>query len=281
MRKAFLILSMALLVPTTGRAADSTPAPSPVRYVYRVVGTDSLAAFVFSPPAGSKPANGILLFHGGGWVAGSADWVFASAERFAQYGMVAIAVDYRLSNDKITPIDALDDVCASFAWARTHAKELGIGGKIAGYGVSAGGHLLAASATVGCKGSSSAPDAMLLWSPAVDPAHDPWFQKLLQGRAQAIDLSPADHAGKSTCPACIVQGAEDTLTPVAGARRFCAAIIAAGGICDLHVYDGVGHMLTRNLKNQEDDFDPDPEKRADGIEQQRKFLVRLGFISSK
>jgi len=44
------------------------------------------------------------------------------------------------------------------------------------------------------------------------------------------------------------------------------------------VYEGVGHLLTRNLGNQHDDYDPDPEKRAQGIEAQRIFLVRLGYI---
>jgi hypothetical protein len=40
-------------------------------------------------------------------------------------------------------------------------------------------------------------------------------------------------------------------------------------------------LLTRNLSNQEDDYDPDPEKRALGIEKQREFLLRLGFITAR
>jgi hypothetical protein len=33
--------------------------------------------------------------------------------------------------------------------------------------------------------------------------------------------------------------------------------------------------------NQESDFDPDPDTRTDGIEQHRRFLVRLGFIAER
>jgi acetyl esterase/lipase len=278
MRKTFLLSLTVLLAPVVVRAANGATATDPVRYVYRIVDNDSLAAFVFAPPAGSKHVNGILLFHGGGWAAGSAEWVFASAERFAQWGMVAIAVDYRLSNDTITPIDALGDVCASFVWARAHKKELGIDGRFAGYGVSAGGHLLALCATKGCGAGTKAPDALLLWSPALDVANDRWFAQLLKGRGKPSDYSPVEHTGATTPPTCIVHGREDTLTPLAGSQRFHDEMVTAGGACELNIYDGVGHLLTRNLSNQEDDYDPDPLKRADGIEKQRRFLVRLGLI---
>ncbi len=241
------------------------------------MGDDSLAAFVFAPPVSEGKAPGILLFHGGGWVAGSAEWVFASAARFAQWGMVAIAIDYRLSEGAVTPLDALGDVCASFAWARANAGKLGIDERIAGYGVSAGGHLVAASVTVGCEGNVNGPDALLLWSPALDLVRDRWFVSLLKG-GKAGDYSPLEHVNESTPPTSIVHGAADTLTPVSGPKRFCEKLVAAGVTCDLIVYEGVGHLLTRNLANQEDDYDPDPEKRAQGIEAQRKFLVRLGYI---
>jgi acetyl esterase/lipase len=269
-----------LLAGPAAHAVEGGEAASPKQYTYRVVNDDSLGAFVFSPPRqDDRPVHAILLFHGGGWSAGSAEWVFASASRFAQWSLVAIAVDYRLSEGDVTPIDALGDVCAAFAWARAHAAELGIDGKLAGYGVSAGAHLVAASATIGCGTGRKGPDALLLWSPALDVTTDAWFTKLLQGRARAVDYSPANHVGKSTPPTSIVHGAADTLTPLSGSQKFHDAMIEAGGVCELHVYEGVGHLLTRNLANQEDNFDPDPAKRADGVERHRRFLVSQGFIT--
>lgn len=275
------ILGVAGLLQPAPLCAQSNRAP-PMVPVYRVIGGDSLHAYVFLPPArreGEK-ANAVLLFHGGGWSTGEPAWTFATAQRFADSGLVAVAVQYRLSTGEVTPIDALDDACAAFAWIRSHATEFALTGFVAGYGVSAGGHLVAATATVGCKGDSVGPDALLLWSPALDPVGDGWFERLLQRRATAADLSPARHVGPLTPPTCIVHGEKDTLTPLAGVRRYCAALDAVGRRCEVHVYPGVGHLLTRNLANQESDFDPDPDARANGIAQLDRFLRSMTFVSA-
>jgi len=274
---------IAILLLIYGSVEGGTqPAPAPGEphiYEYRTVGDDSLKAYVFSPtPRANEAANAVLLFHGGGWASGAPEWVFATAERFASYGLVAIAIEYRLADSSTTPIDALDDVCHALEWTHGHAAELGITDKIAGYGVSAGGQLIAAAATVGCSGSDPKLDALLLWSPAIDVVNDGYFAKLLQGRGKAIDYSPADHVSATTPPTCIVQGAKDTLTPLAGAQKFHDRMVKAGAVCELNVYPDVGHLLTRKLDNQETDFDPDPAKRADGIEKFRLFLIRTGFI---
>jgi acetyl esterase/lipase len=65
-------------------------------------------------------------------------------------------------------------------------------------------------------------------------------------------------------PVHIVHGERDTLTPLSGARRFCERVLAGGAQCQLVVYPGVGHLLTRNLANQESDFDPDPAATTGG-----------------
>lgn len=271
-----LLASLLLMVAGVAHADEVQPQS----YMYRVAGTDSLHAYVFPPASPAKAgANAILLFHGGGWNSGSAEWVFASAKRFAEWGLVAIAVDYRLVEGDVTPVESMDDVCASFEWARANAKSLGIAGKVAGYGVSAGGHLLATAATLGCGPDRRGPDAILLWSPALEVANDAWFVKLLKGdRDKAQQMTPADHVTKSTPPVTIVQGEKDTLTPAAGAQRFFDALKAARVDCEINLYPNVGHLLTRNLANQEDDFDPDPEARTQAIESQKRFLKRLGYI---
>ena len=79
-------------------------------------------------------------------------------------------------------------------------------------------------------------------------------------------------------PAARLHGERDILTPLVGVTRYCAALTGLGRTCDVHAYPGVGHLLTRNLANQESDFDPDPEARADGIAQHHRFLRRLGFV---
>jgi acetyl esterase/lipase len=258
--------------------AQAPPVPS-VTETYQVIDGDSLLAYVFLPDRQhTDTTSAILLFHGGGWAHGSADWTFATAQRFADWGLVAVAIEYRLSAGEITPIDAMSDACAAFAWIRARSASLGVNGRVAGYGVSAGGQLVAATATVGCHDSVASADALLLWSPALDLVNDGWFASLLQGRASAVELSPARHVSARTPPTCIVHGEKDTLTPLSGVQRYCAALQGFGRACDLHVYPGLGHLLTRNLANQESGYDPDPVARADGIEKQHQFLKRLGFV---
>jgi len=208
--------------------------------------------------------------------------MFGAARTFAEQGLVAVSVQYRLSGAEWTPLDALDDVCESVRWTRRNAAGLGIDAtRVAGYGVSAGGHLIASTATVGCPDADavagSIPDLLLLWSPAVDVERDGWFERQLLGRANAVDVSPAQHVHAGTPPTSIVQGDKDSLTPLAGARRYCERLKALGTACELNVYEGVGHLLTRNLANQEREFDPDPVARAHGNAQHLAFLRANGF----
>ena len=256
---------------------------APAAQTYRDVNGAALKAYVFAPPGPSRkdPAPAIVLLHGGGWVAGDAEWTFTSARRYAALGLVAVSVQYRLSTDTVTPIEALSDVCAAFRWVRARAAMLRIDlHRVAASGVSAGGHLAAAAATIGCGTTDGAygtggPDALVLWSPALDVSRDGHFRRLLRGRAPVEAYSPVEHVRPRMPPVNIVHGERDTLTPLGGARRFCDRIVAGGGRCDLHVYPGVGHLLTRNLANQESDFDPDPVARDDGTARQLAFLRSL------
>lgn len=267
---------------TRAESPGEAASTEPLRHIYREVDGQQLPAFVFRPASPARsPAPAVLLFHGGGWVAGGADWTFERARRYAQMGLVAISIEYRLSGGAVTPIEAFEDACHAFRWAREKARLLGIDrSRVAGHGVSAGGQLVAAAATKGCGNAggrfgNGGPDALLLWSPAVGVAGDGWFRKLLQGRAAPEAYSPVDLVPARLAPTCIVQGEMDTLTPLADARRFCEQAAANGNRCELHVYPGVGHLLTRNLADQEDNYDPDPAARADGIAKQEQFLREL------
>ena len=275
-------LAAGCYAPRARTSAADTVSAEPTAHTYRAIDGVALRAFVFVPTRDlSNPAPAILLFHGGGWVAGSPEWVFSAAKRFATLGFVAIPVQYRLSDTNVSPVDAFADACAAFHWVRRESTRLHVAPtRIAAYGVSAGGHLAALAATVGCGVSEGAygvggPDALVLWSPAVDVGADGHFKRLLGERARVADYSPVEHVRSRMPPVSIVQGDRDNLTPLTGARRFCDAVIASGSRCELQVYPGVGHLLTRNLANQEDNFDPDPTARDDGIVRQLAFLRKL------
>lgn len=285
---ACLAFVLAACSSTSSPLAMEASPPGPVSYTYHEVDGQALHAYVFAPAdkgSNDEPVSAVLLFHGGGWSVGTPEWTFGAARRFAAHGMVAIPIQYRLSEGGDTPIEALADVCAAFRWARAHASDLGLAPeRVVGYGVSAGGHLVTSAATVGCPphgatATRSEPDALLLWSPALDMARDGWFERKLQGRAAAKAYSPVEHVRASTPPTSIVQGAADTLTPLSGAKKYCSRLVELGGTCDLNVYDGVGHLLTRNLEYQEGDFDPDPEAVAAGVAEHLEFLREQGFIA--
>ncbi|PKP91242.1 MAG: alpha/beta hydrolase [Alphaproteobacteria bacterium HGW-Alphaproteobacteria-16] len=274
MKTLFASALLALL----GAAAPNEVPTSPRISGYKAVGQTSLSAHIFTPVDRRTSIPAILLFHGGGWQVGQPQWTYGAAKLLQADGLVAIAIEYRLSRGAITPADALADACDAFAWVRKNAYELGVDPtRIGGYGVSAGGHLVAAAGLGAC-GDVRGPDVMLLWSPALDLERDRWFGKLMQGRDVAA-ISPLRLAQEGGPPTVIIQGERDTLTPLSGATAFCARLTAKGGTCQLKTYPGLGHLLTRNLANQESDFDIDPESDKDGDATIAAFLRAQGYIA--
>jgi acetyl esterase/lipase len=279
--------SLLLLSTTSFAPAHASPAAGePVAHVYAAPGGLELKAYVFSGPKGSteQPRPAIVLFHGGGWATGEPQWAFSRARQFAEAGMVAVAAEYRLSNQKgITPLEAMDDARAVIAWTRTHAASLGIDPeRIAAYGWSAGGHLAASTAIFDDDGAgertSSAPNALVLISPAVSLASDGWVQRLLGQRARAKDVSPDEHVRKGLPPTLILQGSDDTVTPLSGAKRFCDRLRLAGNTCELHVYEGFGHLFTPRGIPDDGTPSPDPAVVADAAKRADGFLRSLRFM---
>jgi len=282
----WLVASLQLLaVPSVG-ATQGVPAPlTPVEHVYAQPGGTQLKAYVFSlgkPGGERRPA--IVLLHGGGWAMGEPAWAFSRAQHFAKRGMVAIAAQYRLSDQKaITPHEAMADAREVIRWVRAHADSLGIDPKrVAAYGWSAGAHLAAAAAIFddgAPRDSDTArPDALVLVSPALSLVGDSWVQRLLIGRGSARDISPDEHVRKGLPPALILQGDVDTVTPVTGARRFCERMRAAGNVCELHVYEGFGHLFTPAGTPDDGSPQSDPATSADAARRADRFLESLGFL---
>ena len=280
-----IIFSLSLLVVSCSVFCEELPVPQ--EYVLTTSDSQNFKIYIFEPSESNRSGSAIVTVHGGGWKWGKAEWTFRSAKMFANAGMLAVAVDYRLSNDEITPVDALNDVCDALKWVRERSQKYSIDpNKVAAYGVSAGGHLSSLAATKGCNNNlgskrNGGPDLLLLWSPALDMEKDGWFKKLLLGKSSAIENSPVANVHKDMPPVSIVQGELDTLTPTSGAIKFCNYIESVNGVCELSIYPGVGHLLTRNLKNQESDFDPDPKLVKDGEDKLIHFLVKTGFADKQ
>lgn len=250
-------------------------------HVYKEVRGSELAAHVFTPSAARANDNrpAVVFFHGGGWHMGEPEWCFPECRYFAARGMVAVAIEYRLvERGASSPVDCMADAKSAIRWVRTRAGELGIDPeRIVAAGSSSGGHLAAAAATIDDFDDpqedleiSSAPDALMLWFPAVDVGRDPWFVRLLSGVAEVADCSPVSHVREGLPPTIVFQGDADDLTPLRGAQRFSDELTEAGNRCDLYVYPGRGHVFTE-----------DGRDLADTLERADRFLVTLGYLDGE
>lgn len=276
-----IILTLLILICGLAKAQDNS---APTEFTYKVIGTDSLKAYVFYPRdiIDDERRPSIAIFHGGGWAMGEPSWGFWHAKKYTKSGMVAISVEYRISDKKsITPIDAMEDTKDFFIWARQNADKLKLNkDSIAAFGWSAGGHLVT-SAAVFAKYTtdssiSSKPNALILQSPAVSILNDGWFKELLLNKGNPIDYSPAQHVVKDMPPTIILMGRDDSVTPLKYSKLFKDEMVKNGNICELHIYDNVGHLFTPLPDNGWPKPDKEISKKA--FNQVDIFLKELGYI---
>jgi acetyl esterase/lipase len=192
--------------------------------------------------------------------------------------MVAISAEYRVkSRDKTTPKECVMDGKSALRWVRKHAKELGVDPKmIAAGGGSAGGHV--AAATVNSKGFeegenlevSSRPAALVLFNPVFDNGPKGYGHDRVKDYWK--EISPMHNISKESPPTVVFLGTKDHLIPVATAEEYKKKMEAAGGRCDLHLYEGQTHgFFNRNRDNDDKYFDM-TTREVD------EFLVSLGFL---
>jgi acetyl esterase/lipase len=280
MRRARVALLLTILA-TSAAFAQSVPSIRSDAFTYSEGGSRSLKLHVFrrnDAVEGLRPA--ILIFHGGGWAYGDAEWAFPRAKHFAERGFAAIAVEYRLSDQKsVTPLDAVSDAKNAVRWTRENADRLRIDpARVAAYGWSAGAHLAISSAIFDSSETKlSTPNALILISPAVSLAKDGWFRRLLLGRAAVDDLDPSIHVRKDLPPTLILQGDVDTVTPLPGVRDFCERSRSLGNTCELEVYEGVGHLFTPAGIPDDGDPRPDSKTQTAAFARVDAFLSKLGF----
>jgi acetyl esterase/lipase len=295
MRIGVAVLAFALVAAcaTNQQLAEAPAEIEPVESIDTYPGPGGeLSARVFRLPqtaSATRPAPAVLLFHGGAWEAGDPAWVSWNAQQFARRGMVAIAVQYRLidmskePSQRTTIIDTVADACAAFRWARAQSNALNLDPhRIAGYGVSAGGHLAAMAGTGGC-GADGRADALVLVSPAVDPRDQAYYPRKMPFGADAALLdaySPIDRirAGESGVPTLILNGENDIQTPAESALAYCSLATANGELCRVEVFPGLGHLLTADLAAQQrGQYPPNFEANAAAQAMAEEFLSQRAY----
>ena len=161
-----------------GVGAMFTHANAPqVQTVDRMIaGADGEIPVRIYTPSDHDAASGetlplLVLFHGGGFIAGSPDSHDGGArELCAQAHAIVVSVDYRLAPEHRFPA-AAEDCYAALLWTAAHAAELGGDAtRLAITGDSAGGNLAAAVALMNRDRGGPALALQALVYPVIDPA---------------------------------------------------------------------------------------------------------------
>ena len=208
---------------------------------------------------GADDAPGLLVLHGGGYVAGSPDTHATMAKALARLaGTTTYVPDYRLAPEHRYPA-ALDDAEAAF---RHLAERVGGAERVAIAGDSAGGGL-ALGLLDRLRGRGERPAALALISPWVDlteplggepsgGALDPLTPPSIAAdcRDAYAGETPVDDPGISPArrpldasapPVAIVCGGDDFV--VDDVRSFVDASTARGATVDLRVWPGMVHCF--------------------------------------
>jgi acetyl esterase len=129
------------VVTANSQAIGPGPAVESVRDIVIPGRAGEMPARVYSP--GPDAPGVVLYYHGGGWVAGSAEaWDASVRALAAASGCDAVSVDYRLAPEHVFPA-AADDAYDALTWA---AGALANGRPLVVAGDSAGGNLATVAA---------------------------------------------------------------------------------------------------------------------------------------
>lgn len=293
MKTKFVMIALLALAATTAIAEDTAnrregrahpPRMQGCRTeTYKTVGETKLNLYIFSPAA-PKNAPAIVFFFGGGWKSGSPQQFETQCRQLAARGMVAITADYRVqSRHGVKPVQCVADARSAVRWVRAHAEQLGVDPKrIAAGGGSAGGHLAACTAFITefdapdeDKPVSAAPDALVLFNPALVLAPIEGFSaegfgvRVPEERmgTKPENISPAHHITRNGPPTIIFHGRDDTTVPFESAEAFTARMKSLGNRCELHGYDGQQHGFFNG-----------GEFKEKTLAEADKFLVSLGWL---
>ena len=281
-------IGVAVLVASLASSARANPIPpqqltvdGATAHVYKTIGGNQLRLHVFGPesatPQDRRPA--IVFFFSGGWLEGSITQFVPQAHHFAERGMVAILVDYRVfGRHSTTPFEAIADAKSALRWVRAHATQLHVDPtRIVASGGSAGGHIALSAAVFSRfdeasedRTISSKPNALVLFNPPVDTTHT-WLGHLQERFGdRALEGSPLHHLGPGLPPTLILHGKADTTAPFADVTQFCAAARAYGNQCQIVGYAGAKHGFF-NPRHGDGKWFNETLRDAD------KFLIGLGY----
>ena len=260
---AMLTVTVILSLAPPAQAAEKT---EPERFrgeVYVRRGDDPLRAEVYVPP-GKGPFPGVLVVHGGAWRTGNRFQMSGVCRTLVQAGYCSVTIDYRLAPKHVFPAQ-IEDCKEALRWMRRSADRFRIDPKrFAGYGYSAGGHLVALLGTTdpshgleGPGGKGNVPSTRLQavvaggapcdFSPL--PADNRHLAYWLGGtRSEKPDMyrlaSPANFVSRDDPPMFFFHGQRDRLVPPSSPVKMVAKLKASNIRAEHYVVSDGGHVAT-------------------------------------
>lgn len=294
MRTALLVLVLACsrILPAAAVSFADLQSVEPTKISYADGTDDARRLDIFFPDTDRKKARpAILLIHGGAWVGGDPTVFHPHAAYFAQRGLVAISVGYRLATPQSGNLaTCVQDARDALAYVRANAKSLGVDpARIAVLGDSAGGHIAGVLATDPDSGVSAA----VLANPIVDLQDGIWMKFLIAGRALergappeamvpneaqkelARSLSPLNAVRPGVPPTLLLHGTADHVVQPEQSQRFHDAMKAAGNPVELRLLEGARHAFIVPRYTAPESVVVESVREAD------TFLAGLGFIDGE
>ncbi len=264
--------------------------------VYATASNVDLKLDLYLPKSRSKPRPAVLLFHGGGWVAGQKERNVLWLLPYLRLGWAAVNIEYRIARNALAPA-AVEDCRCALRWVWVHAPEYGIDRKrLVLTGTSAGGHLalitgmlpqyspfdrqcptegnvrwnsaqepaVSAAAIVNWFGITDV--AELLQGPHAKHYAVEWFGSMAEREELAKQVSPITYVRKGVPPVITIHGSEDDIVPYGQAQRLHAALEAAG----------VPNKLVTISGGKHGDFDQETMVRS--FAEIRAFLRLIGVL---
>tara|TARA_Y100000588_G_scaffold97391_1_gene105654 strand:+ start:3927 stop:5003 length:1077 start_codon:yes stop_codon:yes gene_type:complete len=216
----------------------------------------------------------IVYIHGGGWKNGRKESGIGKLGPYLKTGSFAAAsINYRLSGESIWPAQ-IHDCKAAIRWLKGNAEKYGFDAeRMAVWGNSAGGHLVAMlgvsgevkalegklgkhmdqDSRVSCVVDFCGPTHLLSMGKFPsnidhDAANSPESQliggALQENKKAANKASPMTYVTKDDAPTIIVHGTEDPLVPFNQAKIFHEALTEAGVPNTFLPMKGMGHGLS-------------------------------------
>jgi acetyl esterase/lipase len=226
----------------------------------------------YFPEKGKANGTAIIVIPGGAYAGLAVNHEGADvAKKFAQAGVAAFVLKYRLPSDAIMSdrsIGPLQDAQRAMQLVRERAAEWKLDvNKIGIIGFSAGGHLAStlgthySKAVIDNKANTNLrPDFMVLMYPVITMGqltHGGSKENLIGKNASAeqVELYSNEKQVTANTPTTfLVHAQDDDVVPVQNSLIFYEAMLKAGAKAEMHLYQAGGHGFGLNNKTTQDQW---------------------------